>query len=51
MFEVVARPGVPFEVLSAQHSGPEHTGAIFTLTYDSDTDSMITTGRDGNVVC
>ena len=30
--------------------GEQHSGAIFTLTYDAEADSVITTGRDGKMV-
>ena len=46
----VCRSGAHFQVTTTEVSGREHAGAIFTLTYDAEADSVITTGRDGKMV-
>ena len=50
VLEGVGRPGIKFQVTSMELSAREHKGAIFTLTHDTESDSIITTGRDGKMV-
>jgi hypothetical protein len=50
LLETVGRPGIAFQVSSTEMAAREHTGSIFTLTHDPETDSIVTTGRDGKLV-